>query len=90
MVRAPPRHAGVHMATSPEVGGLACAEMIEQPPVLVMLVLYINRGLPHLVLVCPSARGRSEKVAREPAARGSVGPWARPHLAEFIAACLLV
>ena len=35
MVRVPPRHAGVHMATSPEVSGLACAEMIKQPPVLV-------------------------------------------------------
>jgi len=38
VVRALPLHAGVHIATSPEVGGLACAEMIEQPPVLVMLV----------------------------------------------------
>jgi len=53
MVRAPPRHAGVHMVTSPEVGGLAYAKMIEQPPVLVMLVRYINRGLLHLLLVCP-------------------------------------
>ena len=45
MVREPPRHAGVHMATSPEVGGLACAKMIEQTPVLVdMLVGYIHRG----------------------------------------------
>ena len=33
------------MATSPEVGGLACAKMIEQTPVLVdMLVGYIHRG----------------------------------------------
>ena len=54
MVQTPPRHAGLHMATSPEVGGLACAEMIEQPPVLVdMLMPYIHRGLPHLLLVCP-------------------------------------
>jgi len=27
------------MATSPEVGGLACAEMIEQPPVLVDMLV---------------------------------------------------
>jgi len=53
VVRAPPRHAGVHMTTSPEVGGLDCDEMIEQPPVLVdMLVGYIRRGPPHLLLVC--------------------------------------
>ena len=53
MVQAPPRHAGVYMTTRPEVGGLACAKMIEQPPVLVdMLVRYIHRVLPHLLLVC--------------------------------------
>ena len=53
MVRAAPRHAGVHMATNPEVGGLTCAEMIEQPPVLEdVLAEYIYRGPLHLLLVC--------------------------------------
>jgi len=53
VVRATPRHAGVHMTTDPEVGGLACAEMIEQPPVLVdVLAEYIHRDPLHLLLVC--------------------------------------
>jgi len=52
MVRAAPRHAGVHMATNPEAHGLACAEMIEQPPVLVdVLAGYIHRGPLPLLLV---------------------------------------
>ena len=36
----------------PEVGGLACAEMIEQPPVLVdVLAEYLHRGPLPLLLV---------------------------------------
>jgi len=64
VVRAPPHHADVHMATSPEVVGLACAEMIEQPPVLIdMLVGYISRGPPHL-RVYWSAREREVEASR--------------------------
>jgi len=64
VVRAPPRHAGVHMATSPEVGGLACAEMIEQPLVLVMLVRLTSTSIVVYPIFYWSAREREVEASR--------------------------